>query len=133
MTIYEANRRKEIIENELKYLYEKKQLAFESTQPKGTLIKDMVVQSSHISDNYRILDYSIDEIEPRIKELEKELMILKKFINGYYEVLDKYEPIHRKIIQLREEHKMTWQKIADNCNYSERQCINIYNKYKEVK
>lgn len=133
MTIYEANRAIEEKENELRYLKEVKQLAFESTQPKAIQPNDISVQSSHLNRMYEKLDYSIDEIEPRIAKLEKELSILKKYKKNYYEILEKYDPIQKQIIVLREEKHMTWDKIAQACNYSERSCHYKYDEYKKSK
>lgn len=132
MTVYEANRKIKEIENELKYLYDAKTLAFESTQPKAMKPAEVSVQSSHKMQVYTKLDYSIDEIEPRIKYLENRLDGLKKFVNNYYKILKEYDPISQKIIQLREEHNLTWDKISAATNYSEKQCRRKYEQYKKV-
>lgn len=130
MTIYEANRRIKEIENKLQYLYEIKQLAFESTQPKAMKPAEVSVQSSHKMQIYTKLDYSIDEIEPEIKTLKKELETLEKYVKGYYEILEEYDPIIKKIITCREEYHMTWDEISIRCGYSERACRYKYQEYK---
>ena len=129
MTVYEANRKIKEIENELKYLYDAKTLAFESTQPKAMKPAEVSVQSSHKMQVYTKLDYSIDEIEPRINYLEIRLDGLKQFVNNYYGILKEYDPMTQKIIQLREEYNLTWDKISEATHYSRRQCINIYSTY----
>ncbi len=131
MTIYEANRKIKEKENELKYLNEAKQLAFESTQPKAMKVNEVSVQSSHKIETYTRLDYSIDEIEPKIELLEKELNLLKEYVNNYYEILKQYEPEVALIIRLREEHGMSWEKISEVTNYSERSCRYKFDEYKK--
>lgn len=133
MTIYEINRLIEEIELQLRILYDRKESAFDSTQPKAVGINSMMAQSSHSNNKYTAFDYSIDEIEPKIKKLEKRLDKLKAYKKEYYIILDKYDPILKKIIVLREEKKLNWKTIAKYCNYSEKSCRIKYNNYKNEK
>lgn len=130
MNVYNAKRLIKEIESELQYLYELKEIAFESTQPKASKIKDIMVQGGHMSDKYVILDYSIDEIEPRIKKLEEILKITKDYVSRYKKILEEYDPLTRKIIMLREEEKLKWREIEEACHYSEKSCRNRYDDYK---
>lgn len=130
MTVYEASKKLKQIENELIFLKEQRALAFESTQPKAMKVNEVSVQSSHKIETYTKLDYSIDEIEPRINFLEKEAAPLKKYINNYYEILKEYDPKMRQIIKLREEYGMTWEKVSELCHYSEIHCKRKYYEYK---
>lgn len=130
MKIYEAKLKIKQLENELIFLNESKALAFESTQPKALKINEVSVQSSHSKQMYQKLDYSIDNIEPKIKLKKEELNILKRYVNNYFKILDEYDPDIKKIIILREEKNMTWEKISEECHYSEKMCRIKYNEYK---
>lgn len=130
MTIYEANREIEEIENEINFLRELQELAFESTQPKAIRATDIIIKTNSKNKMYDKLDYSIDKIEPQIKVLTQRLRILKDYVNKYYKILETYDPDVKKIIILREEKKMTWQKISQACHYSEKACRYKYNEYR---
>lgn len=131
MTLYEVNLKIQKYENDLRYLKEQKEISFNSTQPKAVMVNDMSVQSSHRNKMYEQLDYSIDEIEPRIKDIQKKLKSLRQYVEGIYRILNNYEPVEKKIVLLREEKHMTWNKISQACNYSRRSCIYKYNKIME--
>jgi archaellum component FlaC len=92
-------------------------------------LNSVLTQGGKIPDKYAELDKMIDEIEPKILNMEDEIRILRKFIEESLKIIGEYEPLEKKIIELRDEKKLKWKDIAEATYYSERQCQRIYDKY----
>ena len=130
MTIKDAKMKLEQCEINLEYWLNEKEMAINSVMPKSKGFESEVVSGGTREDKYKKLDYAIDEIDPAIDYLNKEINNLNNFIEQSLKIMEEYEPLERKIIELREEKKMKWEDIATRVNYSDRQCKRIYSKYK---
>lgn len=130
MTIREAKRELEHLENELDRLLNEKEILFIKTQPKGVEIKLDPIRSTNRSDKY--LDYVISveekQIDNQIDVIYAQRKIIENWVLRELEIIGKYEPLEQKIIQLRQSGRK-WLEIAGIVNYSTRQCQRIYDKY----
>lgn len=130
MTLKEANRELEHLDNELERLLNEKELLFAKTQPKGTEIKADPIHSSLRSDRY--LDYVITveekQIDNQVDVIYAQRRIIENWILRELEIIGKYEPLEQEIIKLRQANRK-WHEIALIVNYSDRQCQRIYDKY----
>lgn len=130
MTLKEANRELEHLDNELDRLLNEKELLFLKTQPKGVEIKLDSIGSSNRSDKY--LDYVITveekQIDNQIDVIHAKRKIMENWVLRELEIIGKYEPLEQKIIKLRQAGKK-WFEISSIVNYSTRQCQRIYDKH----
>lgn len=130
MTLKEANRELEHLDNELDRLLNEKELLFLKTQPKGVEIKLDPIRSSNRSDKY--LDYLITveekQIDNQIDVIHAKRKIIENWVLRELEIIGKYEPLEQEIIKLRQAGKK-WLEISSIVNYSTRQCQRIYDKY----
>ena len=101
MTIKEANKELERVDNELEFWLNKKALILETTiYPKsGTGER---VEGGKRSDKYAHLDYAIDNIDPEIELLYKEKRIYEEFIEKELHRLGKYNEVEQLIIFYKE-------------------------------
>lgn len=129
MTIREAEIQLKTKKNELDYWITKKNIALELVQPKATSYSEERVDGGKRVDKYKYLDQSIDEIDPIIDTLNKEIRNLAKYIDNQLKLIGEYEPLKAKIITLREKHNMKWDDISQATHYSVRQCKRIYREY----
>lgn len=129
MTIKDAKYRLNQCYINLDYWLNEKALIISKAKLQAQNIQDEVVSGGTRVDKYAKLDYVIDDIDPIIDYLNQEIINLNNFIEQSLEALGEYEPLERKIIQLRDEDKLKWQQISKRVNYSERQCQRIYDKY----
>lgn len=129
MTIKEANIRIKQLDNDIKYLEEKKELEFIKTQPGAVKVdKELVDGIQNIDKNFNYivnLENITRELNNKLTEKEK----LENWIERELKIIGEYEPLKSKIIKLREKTYLTWDKIAEATGYSRRQCINIYRNY----
>lgn len=138
MTILEANKEIEKIDNELEYWLNKKEIIIQDTiyppAPDSTIER---TQGGKRVDKYKHLDYAIDEIDPEIDRLYKEKRILEEYIEKELHRLGKYNELEKEIYNLRNDYdymkkhkgkKRPWWQISNAIGYSERQCHRIYNK-----
>jgi len=132
MTIIEANKELERIDNQLDLLLTKRQIIIESTiYPKsGTGER---VAGGKKEDKYKHLDYAIDTIDPEIELLYKEKKVYEEFIEKELHRLGKYNEVEQLIIFYKEQttENYTWEQISQRVHYSVTQCRRIYRKWKK--
>ena len=143
MTLKEANRELEHLENELNRLLNEKELLFIKTQPKGVEIKLDPIRSSNRSDKY--LDYVISVEEKQIDE-QVDLIYSKRnniqgWITGELKILKKYNDLEQMIRYYKEDYTIenpkgrtqpiTWEEISKMVYYSPSYCRRIYKEYKK--
>lgn len=132
MTIIEANKELERIDNQLDLLLTKRQIIIESTiYPKsGTGER---VSGGKKEDKYKHLDYAIDTIDPEIELLYKEKKVYEEFIEKELHRLGKYNEVEQLIIFYKEQttENYTWEQISQRVHYSVTQCRRIYRKWKK--
>lgn len=132
MTIIEANKEIEKIDNQLDLLLTKKQIIIESTiYPKSGAGER--VDGGKREDKYKHLDYAIDTIDPEIELLYKEKKVYEEFIEKELHRLGKYNEVEQLIIYYKEQttENYTWEQISQRVHYSVTQCRRIYRKWKK--
>lgn len=133
MTIIEANKELERIDNELELYLTKKEIILESTiYPKAPSTNERV-EGGKRTDKYAHLDYSIDYIEPEIDRLYKLKKVYEEFIEKELIRLKKYDELEQLIIYYKEQttDKLTWEQISRRVHYCKSTCRNIYRKWKK--
>lgn len=129
MTIREANIKVKQLDNDIDSLERKKELEFLRTQPGAVKTDKEIVDGIQLVDKNFNYVVKKDEITRELNIKLKEKEDLEKWIDKELRILKEYEPLKAKIIKLREETGLTWDKIAEATGYSRRQCINIYKNY----
>lgn len=134
MNIRLANNRIYEIDERIDYLLNKKEEEITKVLPRATKFEADKVFSTRVESNanlYYIIEN--EKIDAEIDFLSREKDILLSFIEKELRRLKKYHEIENIIIYYRENklRKYTWEKIAHIVNLSERQCINIYQKYRK--
>lgn len=132
MTILEANKEIERIDNELDLLLTKKQIIFDSTVYPKTPIGERV-EGGKREDKYKQLDFAIDNIDPEIEKLYEEKKMYEEYIEKELVRLGKYNEIEKLIIFYKEQtaESYTWEQISQRVHYSVTQCRRIYRKWKK--
>ena len=135
MTIREANNKLGKLENELNYYIDMKNLAIDIATKKTSNPSSERTDGGTRQDKYKLLDISIDEYDPEIERLNKEIIIIRNYIESELKRIGEYEPLKQKVYNLRNDEEYMkknkgkpreWWKIAQATNYSERQCRRIY-------
>lgn len=135
MTLKDANKELEKLENEYNYWLKQKENLLNLVMPKATDMRGEIVDGGKRED--RLLKYVELEDEKQINAtldyIWKRKNNLMNWIDEELRILGDYEPIERKIIMLRDDERKKWKDIARNIGYCERQCQRIYDKYKKRK
>jgi hypothetical protein len=133
MTLKEANKEIERIDNELEFWLNKKAFILESTIYPSKPITGERVDGGKREDKYKHLDYAIDEIDPEIEKLYKEKRIYEDYIEKELIRLGKYNEVEQLIIFYKEQTTTdyTWEQISQRVHYSITQCRRIYRKWKK--
>ena len=134
MTIIEANKKLEKIDNEIEYWLNKKAIILENTiYPPAPDPANERVEGGNRTDKYKHLDYAIDEIDPIIDKIYKEKKILEEYIEKELHRLGKYNEIEQLIVFYKEQttENYTWLQISQRVHYSITQCRRIYRKFKK--
>lgn len=130
LTLKEIKRFIEELENDLEYFLAKKEILFNKTQPSAVDYSKDSVQGGKRANKYDDYVASIEELD--INENIDKIYCLLKINQDWYdkklEILGEYEPLIRKIIELRE-NDTKWELIAGRVGYSARQCQRYYDKY----
>ena len=132
MTILEANKEIERIDNELELLLNQKQRILDSvTYPKTST--EERVQGGGRSDKYKQLDYAIDTLDPQIDYLYEEKKMYEEYIEKELIRLGKYNEVEKLVVFYKEQTttNYTWLEISQKVHYSQSQCRNIYRKWKK--
>ena len=132
MTIIEANKEVERIDNELDLLLTKKQRIIESTIYPSKPVSGERVDGGKREDKYKYLDYAIDNIDPEIEDLYREKKMYEDFIEKELIRLKKYNEVEQQVIYWKEQttFNYTWLEISQKVHYSVTQCRRIYKKWK---
>lgn len=136
LTIKEANNRIEYIDNQLDYYLNKKEQAFNKTQPKATSITDDIKGTNAVDKN---MEYVIvcEELDPIIDNLQEEKKLLLDFIDKELIRLKKYKELEQLVIYYKEQYipkgseEITWYFISRKVYASESTCKRIYRRYKK--
>lgn len=132
MTILEANKEIERIDNEIEFLLDKKQMIFDSvTYPKASTGER--VEGGGRTDKYKQLDFAIDTIDPQLEYLYEEKRMYEGYIEKELIRLGKYNEVEQLVVFYKEQTTTdyTWLEISQKVHYSVTQCRRIYRKWKK--
>lgn len=136
LTIKEANNEIERIDNQLEFYFNKKEQAFNRTQPKPTDIKDSIHSTLRIDSNLEYVALC-EKLDPIIDSLQEDKKLLLDFIEKELQRLGKYRELEQLIIYYKEQYvpksneEVTWYFISKKVYASESTCKRIYKKYKK--
>ena len=131
MTLKEANIQIKQIDNDIERLETKKELEFIKTQPGAVKTDKEIVDGIQVVDKNFNYVVKKDEITRELNLKLKEKESLENWVQKELKIIGEYEPLKAKIIKLREEVGLTWDKIAEATGYSRRQVIRIYKQYSD--
>lgn len=128
MTIREANYELMKLDNEYNYWLNEKEQIKSLVVPKSTDIRLERVDGGKRED--RLVKYVelLDEkkIDETLDYIDKKRINLMNWLDQELKIMEQYEPLKRKIIRLREEEHLSYEKIGIAVGYSTRHVIRIY-------
>lgn len=128
MTIKEANYELKKLDNDYNYWLNEKEHLKCLIYPKAIDIRSEKVDGGKRED--RLLKYAelLDDkkIDETLEYIDRRRNNLMNWLDNELKIMEKYEPLKRKIIRLREEEKLSYEKIGAIVGYSERHVIRIY-------
>lgn len=137
MTINQMNNEIKRLNNELDYYLNEKQRIFDKTQPKAGNMSGERVQGGTTRED-RFANYVIEcdseeyqQIETKIDDTQNKIFNLTRLVERELRRIGEYDPLMKKIVELRETTKLSWDKIGEATGYCGKQCWRIYKKYKE--
>lgn len=128
MTIREANYELMKLDNEYNYWLNEKEQIKSLVIPKSTDIQPEKVDGGKRED--RLVKYVelLDDkkIDETLDYIDKKRTNLMNWLDQELKIMEQYEPLKRKIIRLREEEHLSYEKIGIAVGYSTRHVIRIY-------
>lgn len=128
MTIKEANYELKRLENEYNYWLNEKEQIKSLVVPKSTDIRLERVDGGKRED--KLVKYAelLDDkkIDETLEYIDKKRTNLMNWLDQELKIMEQYEPLKRKIIRLREEEHLSYEKIGRAVGYSTRHVIRIY-------
>lgn len=128
MTIREANCELMKLDNEYNYWLNEKERIKSLVIPKSTDIRPEKVDGGKRED--RLVKYIelLDDkkIDETLDYIDKKRTNLMNWLDQELKIMEQYEPLKRKIIRLREEEHLSYEKIGVAVGYSTRHVIRIY-------
>ncbi len=137
MTLKEANKELEQLENDYEYYLREKEQLLSLVLPKSTDIRTERVDGGNRSD--KLLEYVEKEDEKKINDtldyIHAKIVNLNNWIENELKILGKYDEIEQLIVYYKEIEKKnhTWVEISQKVHYSVTQCRRIYRKYKKIR
>ena len=128
MTIKEVNYELKRLDNEYNYWLNEKEQLKSLVYPRSTDIRLEKVDGGKRED--RLLKYAelLDDkkIDETLEYIDCRRNNLMNWLDQELKIMEQYEPLKRKIIRLREEEKLSYEKIGAIVGYSTRHVIRIY-------
>ena len=145
MTLKEANKELEKLDNEYTYWLNQKETLLNLVYPKATDIKPEIIQGGKRED--RLLKYIELEDEKQINAtldyIHKKKTNLMNWMDTELKILLKYGEIESAIAQLKETRildnvtkkwrERTWEEISQEVSYNKDHCRRIYRNYKKIR
>ncbi len=145
MTLKEANKELEKLDNEYTYWLNQKETLLNLVYPKATDIKPEIIQGGKRED--RLLKYIELEDEKQINAtldyIHKRKNNLMNWMDTELKILLKYGEIESAIVQLKETRMLdtitkkwrerTWEEISQEVRYNKDHCRRIYRNYKNIR
>jgi len=144
MTLKEANKKLEELENDYEYYLNEKEELLSLVLPKATNITLERVDGGTRED--KMMKYIETDEEKRINDtleyIDKKKQNLIRWINEELRILNKYGELETLIIQLKENtsvkdkysnkyRELTWEEIGKKTGYNKDHCRKIYRLYKK--
>lgn len=144
MTLKEANKKLEELENDYEYYLNEKEELLSLVLPKATNITSERVDGGTRED--KMIKYIETDEEKRINDtldyIDKKKQNLIRWINEELRILNKYGELETLIIQLKENtsvkdkysnkyRELTWEEIGKKTGYNKDHCRKIYRLYKK--
>ena len=128
MTIKEANYKLMKLDNEYNYWLNEKEQIKSLVVPKSTDIRLERVDGGKREDKLVKYVELLDEkkIDETLDYIDKKRTNLMNWLDQELKIMEQYEPLKRKIIRLREEEHLSYEKIGIAVGYSTRHVIRIY-------
>ena len=139
MTLKEANKEIELIENDIEKLLRDKEAKFTKTQPQAIDPSKMIIEGGKRVDKFfAYAKFSTEkEIDEQLDELYKRKKHWEDWVEKELKILNKYDDLEKQIIYYKEIYipktsfEKTWYFISKQVHASERTCRRIYRKYKK--
>lgn len=135
MTLKEANKKLEELENDYEYYLNEKEELLSLVLPKATNITSERVDGGTRED--KMMKYVETDEEKRINDtldyIDKKKQNLMRWIDNELRMLNKYEETEQLIVYYKEIviKNYTWEQISQLVHYSVSQCKRIYKRYKK--
>lgn len=128
MTIKEVNYELKRLDNEYNYWLNEKEQLKSLVYPRSTDIRLEKVDGGKREDVLSKYTELLDDkkIDETLEYIDRRRNNLMNWIDNELKIMEKYEPLKRKIIRLREEEKLSYEQIGRIVGYSERHVIRIY-------
>lgn len=139
MTLKEANKKLEQLENDLKYYTTEKELNLKRIGISATIYDKINVSGGKRDDKFASYMEHLEEkdkltlieLDKKISDIKEQMKNLNNWITSELKIIGKFKDIEQQVIYLREKG-YKWKDIAKETNYSIKQCQRIHNKYKEM-
>ena len=128
VTIKEANYELKKLDNEYNYWLNEKEQLKSLVYPKATDIRLEKVDGGKREDRLEKYVELLDDkkIDETLEYIEKRRNNLINWLDNELKIMEEYEPLKRKIIRLKEEKNLSYEKIGLAVGYSTRHVIRIY-------
>lgn len=135
MTIKEANKKLEKIDNDIEFWLTEKEIVLSKVGVGAIDTTKEIVSGGQRVDKYlshMINDKSLIEIDKILDILYAKKQNLESYIEKELYRLEKYREVEQLIVYYKEQciENYTWQQIAQRVYYSKEQCQRIYRKWK---
>lgn len=131
LTIRDANEKLMHLESLLEYWLDEKETAFNNTQPHATDISTESTKGGQRED--KVLKYlivcEVKEIDEKIEVIQDQIININKYIDRELKRLGEYDPIVKKIVELRDRHNKTWVQINMATGMCQSYCRKLYKLY----
>jgi len=128
LTIREANDKLMHLENLLEYWLSEKEIAFSNTQPRSPNLTAKSVGGGQKEN--KVLKYlivcEVKEIDEKIEFIQNQITNVTKYVGRELKRLGEYDPIVKKIVELRDKYNKTWNQIHMATNMCPSYCRKLY-------
>lgn len=141
MNLKEANKKKQQLENDLKYYTRERESNLKRVGISATIYDKINTTGGKRDDKFAsYMEYleendkhTIIELEEKIKDTINRIKNIEEWIENELKILSKFGEVEQQVIYLREVDGLKWDEIAWKTKYSSRQCQRIHYKYKKGK
>lgn len=131
MTLKEAKKELERLDNELDRLLKDKEIALIKAGYNSPSIKEVNVQSKKIEDRFLKYVIKIEKIDKEIELVYQQKENIDKWITNELKILEKYDDTVGLIIYMRDAEEKTWEEISKKVCFTTSWCRKLYLKHKK--